>query len=122
MPLNFFQIAMLVLSVLGSGLIAGSFSKMAIVAYKFYTLMGLEPVYVPRTKILLYPLLIALGGFSFLYFSFTLIVATFVGFEKVAVEYRFLGSSATFIGSLISAYAMYKFYKGAKNLGKVVSA
>ena len=116
MQLSLLQIAVLVFHVAGMVLIAASFSHIATLVYEFYAAGKLSPSYIPKTKILAYPLLIALGGFSFLFLSFSVINITLAGFENVAVEYRFLGTSATLIGNLIALYGMYGFYKQAETI------
>ncbi len=116
MPFSLPQIIAIIIFAISNILFAITFSHMALLVYRFYVSGRLKPVYVPKTKILLYPLLIALGGFSFLYPIFNYIILAFVGADKVDIQFRYFGLSTTFVGVMIVIFGMYKFYKDAKNL------
>jgi len=114
MPLSTPQIIAIALFAAANIIFAVSFSHIALIVYGFYVSAKVKPVYLHGTKILLYPLLIALGGFSFLYSIFTYFLIAWAGMGNVGVDFRFYGTSATFIGMLLAFFGFYKFNKSVK--------
>jgi len=114
MPLSTPQIVAIALFAAANIIFAVSFSHIALIAYSFYVSGKVKPVYIRGTKILLYPLLIAFGGFSFLYSIFTYFLIAWAGIGNVGIDFRFYGTSATFLGMLLAFYGFYKFNKSVK--------
>ena len=117
MPLSTPQIIAVILFASANIIFAASFSHIAIIVYRYYVSGNVKPVYVKGTKILLSPLLIALGGFSFLYSIFTYTLIAWLGIGNVGVEFRFLGTFLTLAGVIFALFGMYRFYATAKIMG-----
>ncbi|MFH1391140.1 MAG: hypothetical protein ABIH20_02395 [Candidatus Diapherotrites archaeon] len=97
----------------GMLLLTLSLIHIAAMAYHF-SKNRIKCVCFPGTKLPMYPLLIAAGGLTFMYLTFTYIQVSFMPIEALfteGVHLRFISMSITVIGGLISFYGTYKFYQ-----------
>jgi len=108
-PSNNFIALDIILHFAGMVLIMVSFSNIATIAY-LYSRRRLKMVFFHKTRLPMYPLLIALGGTGFLYLTLSFAYTSVSGIAGTIENTRYIATGVTLSGSLLAFYGMYKIY------------
>ncbi|HZX19981.1 MAG TPA: hypothetical protein VFF13_03130 [archaeon] len=111
MTLTAESIASVLFHFAGMVLMTLAFIEMALIVKKF-SQTEVESVCFPGTMLPMYPLLITIGGLSFVYLTFAFLQVSLMP-DDIALEFepklRYIGTGITLVGGLLALYGIYKF-------------
>ena len=120
MPLDAIKIFGMVFHFIGMLFLTLTYIKIAVLIHR----ISMEKdylKYIPGTKLLLFPFLIALGAIGFVFISLMYSYSIIIGVIGVGDYLRYFSIGVALIGSLLAFYAIYNFYKISLAKAKVVN-
>jgi len=120
MPLDEIKILGMVFHFIGMLLLTLTYIKIAVLVHRISMQKNcLE--YIPGTKLLLFPFLIALGAIGFVFVSLIHSYSMIIAVIEVGDYLRYFSLGVALVGNLLAFYAICKFYKTSLEKAKVIN-